>query len=238
MMTKHLVKVNKYQSINISNITLGEVKSGRKVRILYGDNNLVFETCYLEIGNEIKNIGKIYHLETYFTGSPQKELDSYFQFIEDLETHLCNLITHHDDKLFTEKNVIIKSLIKENQNYFTKWIVEPKDNLIVDTNNKPFNISKLKVGDQVKFIVEIPYVWIHENQFGLANLAKKIKVKVSNLAANNEYIFNDSDNEGSSEDDNKLISLLATEQKKPDSEDLNIFDMGGDSSGVDDLDFD
>lgn len=219
--TKEVIKALKISDIVMEDITIGTKKSSKTVPILLKNKSIVLQTPFLEISGSLRKTSypNIYQLDTLFKGDSKRKINQWYDFIENLENHITNLIIRNGSKWFTQKNVVIKSLIKELEpnkgNYFIKWPIDLKTNIFVDEYKKTYNPLELKEKDLVKLIVEIANLWIHDNQCGLAIVVQKILVKPYLEKIQSEYIFDDSESENSYEDDkdNNIISLLATEQK-------------------------
>lgn len=222
--SKQVIKANKIRDIIIDEIIMAPKKIKNKVSITLNGKSPVIQTPFLQVTGTLRKtpVPHIYQMDTLFKGDSDKKMNQWYEFIENLETHITNHIMSIGTSWFTEKNVIIKSLIRENDNdsniHFIKWPICLTNNIFVDENKKPFDPSEIKDGDLIKLIIEISDLWVQENQCGLAVIVQKILVKPHVEKIESEYIFDDSDSSVSysSDDDNKsnIISLLATEQKK------------------------
>jgi len=194
---------------------------------------LVCQTPFLEVVGSIKPTAypTIHQLDTLFKGDSKKKIHAWYEFIENLETHICGQVETNGSDWFTKKRVAVKSLIKDFDNnkniYYVRWPIDLRTNLFIDDKKKPFNASNLKERDLIKLIVEISNLWIDDDKFGLAVVVQKILVKPYQEKIHPEYIFNESDIDSASEsDDNNqeinIISLLATEQKSRPSTETEI----------------
>ncbi|XWV26521.1 hypothetical protein QJ857_gp0546 [Tupanvirus soda lake] len=219
-----VIKALRICDINVEEVVIGTKKTNRTVPITYKTKPLVFQTPFLEVKGGLRKTAfpNIYQFDTLFKGDTKQKIHNWYQFIENLETHVSNQVVSNGSSWFTQKDVNIKSLIREldpsKEIFFLKWPVDLKTNIFVDENKKPFNPVDLKDGDCVKLIVEISDLWISENNCGLAVIVQKILVKQYFEKPQSEYIFNDTDTDSESErelddDENNIISLLATEQK-------------------------
>ncbi|XWV25260.1 hypothetical protein QJ856_gp0510 [Tupanvirus deep ocean] len=217
-----VIKALRICDINVEEVVIGTKKTNRTVPITYKSKPLVFQTPFLEVKGGLRKTAfpNIYQFDTLFKGDTKQKIHNWYQFIENLETHVSNQVVSNGSSWFTQKYVNIKSLIREldpsKEVFFLKWPVDLKINIFVDENKKPFNPVDLKDGDCVKLIVEISDLWISENNCGLAVIVQKILVKQFFEKPQSEYIFNDTDSESERElddDENNIISLLATEQK-------------------------
>ena len=220
MATKEVIKALKISDIKISDITIGTKKTNKTVPILLGDKLLVCQTPFLEIKGNLRKTPypNIYQMDTLFRGDTKQKIHQWYNFIENIETHISDLVMNTGSKWFTQKNVIIKSLIRELEPdkgiFFIKWPVDLQTNIFVDENKKAFDPSKLHDKDLVKLIIEISNLWIDGNQCGLAVIVQKVLVRPYTEKVESEYIFDDTDSEHElSENENNIISLLATEQK-------------------------
>lgn len=224
--SKQVIKASKIGDIIIDEIIMAPKKIKNKVSITLNGKSPVIQTPFLQITGTLRKtpVPHIYQIDTLFRGDSDKKMNQWYEFIENLETHITNHIMSIGTSWFTEKNVIIKSLIRENDNdsniHFIKWPICLADNMFIDENKKPFDPSEIKDKDLIKLIIEISDLWVQENQCGLAVIVQKVLVKPHVEKIESEYIFDDSDSSVSySDDDNKsnIISLLATEQKKSSS---------------------
>lgn len=161
-------------------------------------------------------------LVTLLQGESKKQVNKFYQFIEQLETRITKLIKDSGATWSTQKNLIMRSVIRDSDNkiLYVEWPISMLDTIFIDSDNKEFNSSEIEHDDLVKFIVETPFLWINDNHFGLAMIVKKVMVKKHEGSTTKEYMFNeDSESSESSESDiddpNKIdiISLLATENK-------------------------
>lgn len=219
MTEKQIVKALKISDIDIEKIIVGTKKTNKTVPITYKEKPLVFQTPFLEITAKPRKTSfqNIYQLDTLFKGDTKQKIDQWYQFIENIETSVSNQVINNGSKWFTQKNVVIKSLIREldseKEIYFVKWPIDLKTNIFVDEYKNSFNVENLKEKDLIKLIIELSDLWINENQCGLAIIVQKILVKPFSEKIASEYIFDDSESENSNNDENNIISLLATEQK-------------------------
>jgi len=219
-----VIKALRICDINVEEVVIGTKKTNKTVPITYKSKPLVFQTPFLEVKGGLRKTAfpNLYQFDTLFKGDTKQKIHNWYRFIENLETHVSNHVVSNGSSWFTQKDVNIKSLIREldptKEIFFLKWPVDLKTNIFVDENKKPFNPAELKDGDCVKLIVEISDLWVSENNCGLAVIVQKILVKQYLEKPQSEYIFNETDSESESErelddDENNIISLLATEQK-------------------------
>lgn len=231
---KEVIKALKISDINnlLEEITIGTKKRNKTVPITLRGKPIVFQTPFLEVLNNLRSTiyPFIYQLDTLFKGDSKQRIYQWYQFIENLETHISNQLINIGSKWFTQNNVVIKSLIRELDAekgiFFVKWPIDLNTNIFVDENRKPFDYTTLKEKDLIKLIVEIRDLWIQENQCGLTVVVRKILVKpyIEKIKIESEYIFNEEDSDNFTEEDDKennIISLLATEQKTRPSNKLN-----------------
>jgi len=222
MSNKQVIKAQKISDIKVSDIIVSNKKTGKTVPITYSDTTLVCQTPFLEVKGELIKTPypNIYQVDTLFKGDSKQKIHKWYQFIENLETHISEQVMNNGSKWFTRKDVVIKSLIRELEAekgvYFIKWPIDLQTNIFVDEQKNQFNPINLKDKDLIKLIIEVSYLWIDENQCGLAIVVHKILVRPFIEKLQSEYIFDDTDSESDSlgdEKDNKIISLFATEQK-------------------------
>lgn len=232
MTSKQLIKALRISNIKITDITIDSKLSNNRVPVYYEKSkSLICQTPWMEVRGELRKTShpNIYQLDTLFKGDRKEKVDAWYQFIENLENHISQQVEVHGLKWFTEKNVTIKTLIREEETglHFIKWPLNLVHNIFIDVNKNSYDYKSIKEKDLVKFIVEVSNLWIHGNQFGLAVVVQKIMVKPVSTEIETEYIFDDSDHSFSDEESN-LISLLATEQKvfNRASENLVTFNEG------------
>lgn len=222
---REVVKACKISQITINNVKIGTKKVNKKVSVRYQDKPLVIQTPLLEIMGPLKKTAhpNIYQLETLFRGDNKNKISEWYEFIDNIETEISNQVVKNGIKWFTSKNININSLIKEQDpqenTFFVRWLVKLETNIFVDADRNSFNPSMLKEKDLVKLIVEIPDLWIEENQCGLATLVQKIMVKPYLEKVITEYDFNDTESEESEESEGSdkaesIMSLLATDQRR------------------------
>lgn len=222
MSTKQVKALN-ITDINISEINISTKKTNNKVPITLRNKSLIFQTPYLEVTGQLRKTPypNIYQLDTLFKGESNKKIQQWYQFLENLETHITSQIVNYGSKWFTKKNAIIKSLIRESEqkgSYFVKWVIDFQTNIFIDENKNEFDPNNLKERDLVKMIVKISDLWVQENQCGLAVFVQKVMVKPFVEQIPDEYVFgSDEESEDNSDDfddkEDNIISLLATEQK-------------------------
>lgn len=215
----------KISNIKIEDVTIDIKKIGKTVPISLSNKPFIFQTPFLEIMGELEDTSypNIYQLRTLFKGDSTKKIDKWYNFIENLETHIIKQLTDNGAKIFSQKNIVFKPFIRVLDpvagTSYIKWSIDLQNNVFVDEYKESFSHDNLKQKDFVKIIAEVPYLWIQGNQCGLAIIVQKVLVKPYIEKLPNEYIFND---ESSSEDmvvnenGNKainIISLMATEQK-------------------------
>lgn len=191
-------------------------KKNRKVAIAYDQDPFVFQTPFLEVTvDKLRPTAypEIYQLDTLFNGDSKSKVDKFYQLIETIESNICAQICKNCAKWFSQKDITFKSLIREsdlNKNmYYVKWPIQFDKDMFISEDGKTFNPKKLKEKDFVKFIVEIPNVWIDEERLGLACIVKKIMVKQPKEKTVNEYIFDTNSSSSEEENSNNIISTLS-----------------------------
>lgn len=217
---KEVIKALKISDIVIDDITVGTKKVNKVVSIKLNNSSLVFQTPYIEITGGLKETSYpgLYQINTQFKGDDQQKVKDFYYFIEYLEKKITEQIEVYGAKWFTDKKVIIKSLIHENENkglFYSRWAIDLKNNIFIDKDKKPFDYKNIKEKDQIKMIIEISSLWINGNECGLAAIVHKIMVKSYVEKVQNEYEFDESESSDNDNSKNNIISLLATEQIKP-----------------------
>lgn len=213
-----VIKALRISNINVDDVVFGQKKTTKTIPIQYKNNSFVFQTPFMEVHGGLRKTGfqNIYQLDTLFKGDTSNKMDQLFHFIENLEDRVVKLLSNNGTMWFQHQEVVIKSLIREldatKENYFIKWPIDLKNNIFIGENKQPFDPFELKNKDRVKLIVGIFDLWINNNQCGLAVIVQKILVKKYEEKIPSEYVFDDSENE-EDENENSIISLLATEQK-------------------------
>ena len=219
---KNIIKALKISNINVDNIVVGQKKNNKTIPITLSGEDIVCQTPFLEIKGSMRKTSftNIYQIDTLFKGDDQTKIDQWYQFIENIESKITNQIITKGSKWFTQKDVFIKSLIREqdgdknqypkNELCFIKWPIDLQMCSFIDEEKKSFNPLDIKDGDCIKLIIEISNLWIDNNQFGLVVVVRKILVKQRIEKIESEYIFDESEKT----EEDVIISLLATEQKK------------------------
>lgn len=219
MAGKQIIKALKISDIKISDIVVSSNKINKVVPITYLGKPLVCQTPFIEVMGKLREttFPNIFQMDTLFKGDGKQKIHQWYQFIENLETQISDQVMNNGSKWFTQKNVTIKSLIREVEAekgiFFIKWPIDLQTNIFIDEFKTPLNPANLKEKDLVKMIIEISNLWINENQCGLAVIVQKVMVKPYSEKQQSEYIFDDTDSEPNEKETN-IISLLATEQKK------------------------
>lgn len=223
MASKQLIKAIKFSKININDIIVDKKKLNKIVPIKYKNKSLICQTPFMEVRNELRKTihENIYILDTLFKGDTKKRITAWYEFIENLENHIIEQVETVGLQWFTQKNVMIKSLIKQDEIdkniYFIKWPINLQNNMFVDENKNTIDPFSIKNKDLVKFIIEISNLWVDDTKFGLAIIIQKVLVKRYTEKIESEYIFDDSESDNECiDDENNIISLLATEQKPKD----------------------
>lgn len=218
-MSKLTIKALKISNINVSDIIISERKINSSVPISFRNQTLIFQTPFLEVLGGLKKTtyDDIYQLDTLFSGDAKHRINKWYQFLENLENHVSDQAAKNASKWFTKKNVIFKTLVKELESskgtFYVKWLADSHLNIFITEDKKEFDPVNLKDKDLVKLIVEISELWIHENQYGLKVAVHKVMVKPHMEKIVSEYVFDTDSGEEMDEDEHKLLSLLATEQK-------------------------
>jgi len=227
-MSEVQIKASNINDINLKDIVLSKKKKHNKVPIHIkspdqSDTPLVFQTPYLEVVGGLTEtpFNTIHTLITLFAGLSTSKVVQWQNFIEKVESMISKQIIENGTNWFTQSNVVIKSIIKDPDAElpvsYIKWPLDMSRNIFVDETGSDFDPDNLRDKDLIRLIVEIPNLWIRENQCGLAAIVRKIKVKPQKEKIECRYLFEDSDNSSDKEsdkdsDDEKIVSLLATEQ--------------------------
>jgi len=216
----------KIKYINDNEIMLDDEKKGKFVPISYKNQVLCLQTPFLEINSDglmETEYDDLYQFYTLFAGCNKDDIDTWYQFLEKLETRISSQLSNNY-KWFTTDTINFKSLIKEyngvDEHYFyTRWLVDLSQTIFIDEDKNPFDPQNLKKKDLVKLIVEITHLWIHGNQCGLKFTVPKVMVSPAPEKITTEYVFDENESDkhqdNTSGDESDIVSLLATEQNKP-----------------------
>ena len=236
MSTTQVLRARRLSDINIANIEYANTKINKKVPITYDDGPLYLQTPFLEVYNPIRptEYPNILQFDTLFSGDSKRRNQKYFNFIRNLELHAetqieLNGAVWFADNTSTDNNIVLKSLIRcidinsnKNKDFDTspdqcyiKWVTDGDPESFVDEDKTLFNPAEIRQKDLVKLIIEVSGLWIERNQCGLAVIVKKVLVRRHIEKIKYEYIFNESVSDSNCEEneENNIISLLATEQE-------------------------
>lgn len=244
--TIQIIKAQRISNIIVTDINLGKLSKKKIVPLTYNDNLLVFQTPFLEAISafEKTEYPNIYLVELKFKGDTKDKINEFFKFLEKVEDRIEDLVKDPSRNLFTKNNATFKSVIREQPNtssYYMKFLIkyESVDD-IVDLNGHSLKITDLKIGDKVRLILELSNLWIDKEQFGLSAVIKKSMIKPHVEKTKTEYVF-DQDSEvnmddfelENNDDDDTMISLIATDKKpksKKDSTKKVVRDLSTPSS--------
>lgn len=214
MTNKQVIRALKISDINVNDIRLSPHKTNKRVPISYNGEPLVFQTPYLRMScDPIKTrYPDMYEIHTLFEGDTKEKIKQWFNFLESFEGNVSMQADKHLDEWFLNKKITVKSFIREQDGdkplYYIKWAIDFKIDFL-DPDKNDFDPLSLREGDLVRLIVSIDNLWISEDQCGLYVVVQKVMVKPYEETIETEYHFNsDSDQE-----EDKVISVLATEQK-------------------------
>lgn len=212
---RQIIKALTISSIDIQNIKLTTLKKNKTVPILYNNTQLVFQTPFLKITSDKLKKTKFPHicqLDTVFEGLSKHKVDEFYHFIDSLELYIGEQVAKHS-KWFSQKNILLQSFNKELENnvIHTRWPIDMQRCEFINETYEEVTSDSLHDNDLVKFIVEIPNLWIDNNKFGLSILVQKIMIHKYVPKIINEYVFT-SDSELDDSDD--ICSLLESECKK------------------------
>lgn len=230
--SKIFIKAQPVSKIDIRNISFNKEKIDKMVDITVENDNdeesqLLFQTPYLEVSQPLTNTAfqNISQLETVLRGDNEKNMQDFLTFANSLEEATFNHVEKYGNAWFNTPNVQMKPLIRDaNGEKFIKWPIQlrPDTNIFTTQDGSAFDFNTLKVGDVVKFLVLIPGLWVNDNQFGYAIMVEKIRVKPFTMKPIVEYIFDDIEEEEDVDDNNDLISALATECNTSTRKKLNL----------------
>lgn len=234
MEKKELVKASKISNINIKNVTIATSKKNKTVPIFYKECNstfgkqnksLIFQTPFLEVMDPVQDtrLSGINQFVTCFPSKPHIKKNHFFNFIENLETYIIDLVDKTEESWFAEKNVTMTPLIRETTDTcinYIKWPFYNTSCLFIDEKKQPFNFENIRKKDSVKLIVEISNLWIDKNQFGLEINIQKVMVRPHLEKIQSEYIFDEDSSSESEEANNKMSQLFATDQKSKNSKSI------------------
>lgn len=216
------MKANRISETNINLVNLSRKRTGMLVSLDYNNTPFLIQTPYLTVKNKFNVINKnIYNVETHIYGESKSKTTSFYNFINNLETHITNKTLEYGKSWFGDCNVFFKSMIKKDTNTteYIKWPVNFSDTNIIDTEGNIIDPINVKEGDLLRFIIEISDLWISDatNNFGMMYVVQKIMIKYknnNNRRKKNEidYAFEESDSDPDlSEDKINIISSMATE---------------------------
>jgi len=127
---------------------------------------------------------------------------------------------HIDENWFSENsNITMKSLVKSGSKYeYVKWPISIKNEDVCTYDNRmPCDPDNIDFNSEVRFIVEVPYMWIKNDNCGLFVVIRKIVIKEVETQPELFYKFDDNSEdecENNSEDEH-LLTLLVTEAELP-----------------------
>jgi hypothetical protein len=195
-----------------------------KLSILYDNTIFNFQSPFMIVKDELSfnnintDIAGIGSMDTHFKGESKRKINNFYSFIDTFEE---NMVEHMKSnsilKYFKEKGIFIKSMIRGTgtsvDNLYIRWLIDTNKTIFIDeSNDKLIDPSSIKKGDMIRNIVEIKDIWIREKQFGFYPIVKKVLVRF----VTSEYSFDEESDASANED--KLIDLIATEQRpKPKS---------------------
>lgn len=214
--TRPIIKANKISRISLKDITISSKKINNKVKVYYTNNKpLIFQTPFLQVGSTFRDthVAHITQFDTLFTGEDDKKIKEFYTFVEELENTITSQVSQYPN-WFDGIDVTFKNLIREldddSGTEFMKWAIDIPNCIFVDENKNAIDHKNIGVDDYVKLIIELTGLWISQNQFGLMTSVKKILMKKYHKPILSEYVFDESD----SEEENGIVSVLATENKK------------------------
>ena len=204
-------KATSFYKINMVDINVKKPQKNKIIPLIYNNDELVFKTPYFKMPNDGFQKTKFPDISQLSIEFENKtKINKFLKFIDELEEHISKLIIDNGSKWFTQKNIILRSFIK-NFNDNKTGIMLPVNNnecLIHDTDDNSMYYDDIDKTDLIKFIIKVPHLWINNNQFGLVVIIDKILVKHTIVPQDVEYIFG-TDSESHSEYSDKISSIFA-----------------------------
>jgi hypothetical protein len=219
---KQTIKPLKISEIKISDIIIGNKTKNQKVPLSLKGKPIITQTPYFEVISTVMKTShdNICQLETIPDENSEKSI-RFLQFIEDIETYICNYLQSGNLNWFNDHNITFKSFIREDKQkrVYIRWPMELTNDLFINFKKEIIDPFKIKEGQLIRFIIEISNLWINENKIGLAIIVQKAMIKdkeeVSNIET--EYIFTESEEENNSDENDSIYTSFVTEQKEVDS---------------------
>lgn len=198
-------------------------KSDFIAKLSLNDKPLIFQTPYLELVSDLKKTEhlNIYKIDVLLDGPHKNKVDEFTTFIEKLESHICHLVKQGYSCWFSEEKIVQQSMVSTssttNKNYLALPLIFD-DNIVCDSDNKKLSTTDKIEKKNAKLIIEIPHMWIKNNQFGFVTNVKKIIVQKPQIKVVNDYVFDESDDDDNSVDKNtaNLISLMSDRSSRCD----------------------
>ncbi len=185
-----------FDQIDIEKIALDIIKT-KIMKIKYDKSKqLVFQTPYLKV-REVKNSTdknhKILYLET--KGSDIKKSTLFSIFIESFEAKLIKLI---EESKLPIGQVRFKSIIQQKGDkdpYYRFTISTDEKDLLIDEQNKIFDLENLNDKYNVRLIVMIEGIFLHNTDLQIDYKVSRVMVNKEEKQVNYKYEFNDDDDE-------------------------------------------
>lgn len=191
--------------------------------ILHNGNPLIFQTPFLTVMEKpaATTHRNIVEMMTSFEAenpSDKKRAARLFDFFEGVEDHLTSLVVRDHTKCFTTKEIELKPIIRANADgqYYIRWLVDMTEATVTDQSQSILDLIDLEPGSLVKMIVELAYVWFGNEMFGLGYKVHRILTKKNEPpvpVVKTEYLYV-SDDEESSEEEDPIRSMIATERPR------------------------
>lgn len=217
-----------YSQTNLELIGFGKTRP-KDVQIVYNDTNgsteLVFETPFLTCKDRVMTAPKHPDLHQIDIEINKEGYGSkFFAFIEAFENRIIQLVEEHGPSWFTQKEAIYRSIIRTNSTDSTKTFIRfPIDikqtgqNIFENITGEPIDFTKIKQGDEVKFILSVPGLWIFNDQFGIVFLVKRVQLRERKEKIEYNYVFSttneDEEDVSTPAETENMIAIMNTERE-------------------------
>ena len=217
-----------YSQTNLELIGFGKTRP-KDVQIVYNDTNesseLVFETPFLKCKDRVMTAPKHPDLHQIDIEINKEGYGSkFFAFIEAFENRIIQLVEEHGPSWFTQKEAIYRSIIRTNSTDSTKTFIRfPIDikqtgqNIFENITGETIDFTKIKQGDEVKFILSVPGLWLFNDQFGIVFLVKRVLVRERKEKVEYNYVFSttndDEEDVSTPAETENMIAIMNTERE-------------------------
>ena len=201
--------------IDTTHIKLGARMVDNRLPIYYKGRSLIFQTPYLEV-QSTRPTGDVFTLTTLFSGSSEQKLDSFFQFIENMEKNIGREFISRAEEFGLRGNMRIKKLAKNTtgrpDGFYIPWPISTKNCRFVDNSRGSFDPTEIAPGYFVRLIVKLKSFWINGSECGLTTVVQKVMVYPREAT---EYDFDEDQPEFSEEDDSDIVGMLSAATVMP-----------------------